>query len=153
MPFTAQGAYTGEDAPTPHVEVVTETFVGILQARRQVTVLAGTVLEAAPLGVTQVGKVAPSHKPAIERDGKPVTAWMEHPTAKVGDVLPMADITAAIEVAVGKRAKIAEYWAAEAAKPKPPVAPVVPSLTLGKQTLTEADVEALLAMVHKGAKP
>lgn len=135
--FDAEGNYAPPDQPTPHALVVTKAFTGRLRSGFPVNIAAGTVLAVAPLGHTNVATGAgPKH---------PHAALIEA-TAEVGDVLSEAVITAGIATAATKQAAVQKFRAAEAAKP------VTASLTVGKTTLTEADVAALKAMLSKPAK-
>ncbi len=103
-----------------------------------IAVPVGAVLKQQSIGTTNVLAAHP-HGPGE-------AAWIEHATAKGGDVLPADEVTAGTNLMAQHKAAIATYRAAEAAKPKTP-----PSITLGATTLTEMELTALKAMLV--AKP
>lgn len=127
--FDAQENYSPPDQATPHALVATEAFTGQLHAGFRVKITAGTVLAVANLGATNVATgQGPRH---------PKAALIEHVTAKVGDILPMDEVTPAIATAKAKAEAVQKYRAAEAAKPQPPPVPA----------LTAAEIVALRALI------
>jgi hypothetical protein len=115
--FNADGSYSPPDTAAPLALVVTEAFTGQLRGGFPVNVAKGTVLAVQSLGHTNVAAgQGPRHPKAV---------LIEHATAKVGDVLPMDEVTPAIAAAKAKQEAIAKYRAAEAAKPKPPPGPTI----------------------------
>jgi hypothetical protein len=122
--FDAQGNYSPPDAPARFVLVVTKTHVGFLgQARRPITVPAGTVLDV----VTTLGytNIAAGQGPHYLHPQAGATL-IEHATAKpaghdfAGDVLSAAEVTAGVALMAKRKAAIEAFRAAEAAKPQPP---------------------------------
>lgn len=109
MSSTTTGA-VGSDVLTRHVVVTTEAFT--LKGAGSVHTFgigAGQVTWVGMLGQTQIDAIGPQ---LPRSGGKVVGALIEHPTAKVGDVLPMAEVTAAIETAKTKQAAVAGQRAA-----------------------------------------
>ena len=106
--FDASGNYAPPDQATPHVLVATTPFTGQLQRGGKVPVVRGQVIDTATLGFTNIAAgMGPKH---------PHGALIEHPTAKLGDVLSEADLTAGVAAAAAKLAAVQKFWAAEKAK-------------------------------------
>jgi hypothetical protein len=89
----------GPDVATPHALVVTDTFTGRSQGGYPTPPYpVGFVLAVASLGQTNVhAGQGPRH---------PKATLIEHPTAKPGDVLSEADLTAGIATAKAKQALV-----------------------------------------------
>ena len=112
MSSTTTGA-VGPDVLTRHVVVTTEAFT--LKGAGSVHTFgigAGQVTWVGMLGQTQIDAIGPQ---LPRSGGKVVGALIEHPTAKVGDVLPMAEVTAAVATAKQKQAAVAGQRAAREA--------------------------------------
>jgi hypothetical protein len=116
--FNADGSYSLPDQATPHALVVTETFTGRSQGGFPTPPYPkGFVLAVQSLGATNIAAgQGPQH---------PKAALIEHATAKVGDVLTDADVAAGVALAATRQAAVANYRAAEAAKPQPPAGPTL----------------------------
>lgn len=103
----------GPDVLTRHIAVTTEAFTlrgagGI----HTFAIQAGQVTWAGMRGQTQIDALGP----LLPRDnGKIVGALVEHPTAKVGDVLPMTEVATLIQAAKTKQAAVAGQRAAREA--------------------------------------
>lgn len=138
MVLDAQGNYSRPDVATRHVHVITKDHIGPMSRQPKTfsaKFQAGEVIKVTLLGATQVPGA-----PIYHIGGG---AWIEHATADVGDILPMADVTAAIAIAQERQAAVAAYRKAEAAKPNP--APVAP--------LSAAELAELRAMLAAKATP
>jgi hypothetical protein len=130
--FDAQGNYSPPDQEVRLVLAVTEGFRGQLSSGFPVSVAKGTVLAVeTSLGHTNVAVgQGPSH---------PKAALIEHATAKVGDVLPDAEVSAGIATAKARQDAVAKFRAADAAKPQAPAV----------AALTAHEIAALRALIAK----
>ena len=109
--FDVQGDYAPPDQATPHVLVATAAFTGRFQRGGKAIVAKGQVIDTATLGFTQVAAgMGPRHPNAV---------LIEHPTAKLGDVLNESDLSAGTATAAAKLAAVQKYWAALKAAPAP----------------------------------
>ena len=96
------------DVATRHVSVVAEPFLGQLQSGGKTRVLRGNVLAVDMLGQTNIhAGQGPRH---------PNATLIEHPTAMPGDIIPEAELVAALETATAKQALVPEQQKAREAQ-------------------------------------
>ena len=131
------------DPMTRHVVVATEAHTGVLRApgelvadvpKGYVQKLLLTCQTHIADGITGIG--------LKDGRGKIVRAFIEHPTAEVGDVLPDSELTPALEIAAKKLADMHE---------RRKVAQAAQAATQAKEAeeppLTAADRKALRALL------
>lgn len=127
--FDAEGNYSPPDQATLHALVVTAPLAAQFRAGGGWPIPKGGVIGVAALGISNAAAgQGPRHPHAV---------LIEHPTAKVGDVLPDAEVTVALATTQAHHAAWAKYRAAEAEKPAVP----------GTAPLTAAEIAELRALI------
>ena len=131
------------DPQTRHVVVATEAYTARLQSGGLSTpVVKGTVHAVMLISQSQI---AAGMGPRLTYgDGKIVRAFVEHPTAEVGDVLPDHELTPALEAAAKKLADMHERRKVAQAQQAS-----VQATEAEEPPLTAADRKALRALITK----